>query len=189
MCNRRINISIIDDIEILSIQITTKNVQINSAIYRFHNSNIDFFNDLFYNIYSKFVNNEIYICGDFIIHLSKCSLISNNFKYILTQLGLTDMITIPIHYSNSTIDNIISNSDHITHNGTNDTDITDHFILFFILTSFSRVKKCDNKVMYIINCNQQNIEYLKNDFININWQNVLSEMINPSLCYYNCINI
>ena len=55
------------------------------------------------------------------------------------------MITIPTHNSNSTFDNIISNSDHITHNGTIDTDITDHCILFFIFTSFSRVKKCDNK--------------------------------------------
>ena len=43
--------------------------------------------------------------------------------------------------------------------------------------------------MYIRNCNQQNIEYLKNDFININWQSVLSEMTDPSLCYYNFINI
>ena len=60
----------------------------------------------------------IYICGDFNIDLSKCSLIYNHFKYILTQLGLTSMIIIPTHYSNSTIDNIISNSDHITHNGT-----------------------------------------------------------------------
>ena len=89
------------------------------------------------------------------------------------------MITIPTHYSNSTIDNILSNSDHITHNGT--IDITDHCILFFIFTSYSRVTKCDNKVMYIRNCNQQNIEYLKNDFININWQSVLSEMTDPSL--------
>ena len=48
------------------------------------------------------------------------------------------------NYSNSTIDNIISNSDHIINNGTIDTDITDHCILFFIFTSFSRVKKCDN---------------------------------------------
>ena len=105
-----LTISIIDDIEILSIQIknTTKNIQIISAIYRFPNSNIDFVNDLFYNIYSKFVNHEIYICGDFNIDLSKCSLISNNFKYILTQLELTAMITISTHYSNSTIDNIIS---------------------------------------------------------------------------------
>ena len=43
--------------------------------------------------------------------------------------------------------------------------------------------------MYIINCNQQNIDYLKNYFININWQSVLSEMTDPSLCYYNFINI
>ena len=186
-----LTISIIDDIEILSIQIknTTKHIQIISAIYRSPNSNIDFFNDLFYNIYSTFLNNEIYICGDFNIDLSKCSLISNNFKYILTQLGLTANITIPTHYSNSTIDNILSNNDHITNNGTIDTDITDHCILFFIFTSFSRVKKCDNKVMYIRNFNQQNIEYLKNDFININWQIVLSEMTDPSICYNNFINI
>ena len=130
-----------------------------------------------------------YICGDFNIDLSKCSLISNNFKYILTQLGLTANITIPTHYSNSTIDNIISNSDHITHNGTIDTDIIDHCILFFIFTSFFRVKKFDNKVMYIRNFNQQNIEYLKNYFININWQSVLSEMTDPSLCYNNVIYI
>ena len=43
--------------------------------------------------------------------------------------------------------------------------------------------------MYIRNCNQQNIEYLKNDFININWQIVLSEMTDPSICYNNYINI
>ena len=64
------------------------------------------------------------------------------------------MITIPTHNINSTFDNIISNSDHITHNGTIDTDITDHCILFFIFTSFSRVTKCDNKVMNIRNFNQ-----------------------------------
>ena len=43
--------------------------------------------------------------------------------------------------------------------------------------------------MYIINFNQQNIEYLKNNCININCQIVLSEMIDPSLCYNNFINI
>ena len=43
--------------------------------------------------------------------------------------------------------------------------------------------------MYIRNFNQQNIEYLKNDFININWQIVLSEMTDPSIYYYNFINI
>ena len=37
--------------------------------------------------------------------------------------------------------------------------------------------------MYIRNFNQQNIEYLKNDFININWQIVLSEMTDPSIEY------
>ena len=45
----------------------------------------------------------------------------------------------------------MSNSDHIRNNITIDTDITDHCILFFIFTSFSRVTKCDNKVMYIRN--------------------------------------
>ena len=34
--------------------------------------------------------------------------------------------------------------------------------------------------MYIRNFNQQNIEYLKNDFIN--WKIVLSEMTDPSIC-------
>ena len=63
------------------------------------------------------------------------------------------------------------------------------YFIFFIFTSFSRVKKCDNKVMYIRNVNQQNIEYLKNDFINTNWQIVLSEMTDPSICYNNFINI
>ena len=156
---------------ILSIQIknTTKHIQIISAMYGSPNSNcnsnIDFFNDSFYNIFSKFLNSEIYICADFNINLSICSLIFNNFKYILTQLGLTSMIAIPTHYSNSTIDNILSNSDHIINNGTIVINIliligipiTDHCILLFIFTSFSRVTKCDNKVMYIRNCNQQNI--------------------------------
>ena len=75
-----------------------------------------------------------YIYVVILIYLSKCSLLSNNFKYILTQLGLTANITIPTHYSNSTIDNILSNNDHITNNGTIDTDITYHCILFFIFT-------------------------------------------------------
>ena len=99
------------------------------------------------------------------------------------------MITIPTHYSNLTIDNINYNSDHITNNGTIDTDITDHCILFCISISFSQVKKCNNKLMYIINYYQQNIEYLKNYFININSQIVLSEMTDPSICYNNFINI
>ena len=49
--------------------------------------------------------------------------------------------------------------------------------------------------MYISNFNQlinkivNKIKYLKNDFINIIWQSVLSEMTDPSLCYYNFINI
>ena len=58
------------------------------------------------------------------------------------------MITIPTHYSNSTIDNVLSNSDHITNNRTIYTDIKDQFILIFIFTSFSHVKKCDNKVIF-----------------------------------------
>ena len=61
------------------------------------------------------------------------------------------MITIPIHYSNLTIDNIMSNSDNITTNRTINNYITDHCNLFFIFTSFSQVKKCDNKVIYIRN--------------------------------------
>ena len=92
---------------------------------------------IFFNIYSKFLNNKIYICGDFNIDISKCSLISNKFKYILTQLlRLTAMITIPIYYSNSTIDNIISNIDNITNNVTINTDITDNCILFLYLYHF-----------------------------------------------------
>ena len=43
--------------------------------------------------------------------------------------------------------------------------------------------------MYIRNFNQKNIEYLKNDFININLQIVLSEMTDPSIYYNNFINI
>ena len=43
--------------------------------------------------------------------------------------------------------------------------------------------------MNIRNFNQENIEYLKNNFININWQIVLSEMTDPSLFYHNFINI
>ena len=43
--------------------------------------------------------------------------------------------------------------------------------------------------MYIINFNQKNIEYLKNNFININFQIVLFEMTDPSLSYNNVINI
>ena len=50
------------------------------------------------------------------------------------------MITIPTHYSNSTIDNIISNSIHITHNGTIDNNITDHCILFLYLHNFLGLK-------------------------------------------------
>ena len=54
------------------------------------------------------------------------------------------MITIPTHYFTLKIDNIISNSDYITNNGTMYSDITDHYIL-----SFSPVKKCDNKVILL----------------------------------------
>ena len=42
--------------------------------------------------------------------------------------------------------------------------------------------------MYIINCNQQHIEYFK-IILNINWKSVLSEMTDTFLCYYNFINI
>ena len=62
-----------------------------------------------------------------------------------------------------------------------------YFIFIFI--SFYRFTKCDNKVMYIRNCNQQNIEYFKNDFININWKIVLTEMTDISICYIDFINI
>ena len=70
------------------------------------------------------------------------------------------MITIPTHYSNSTIDNIISNSDHITHNGTIDTDITDHRFYFLYLHHFLGLKNVIGESLRLIGNYRPLYDYL-----------------------------
>ena len=63
-----LSISITDSIDIVSIQIIdekSKKHNILSAIYRSPNSDTTVFNDLIFNLFSNYINKDIFLCGDF----------------------------------------------------------------------------------------------------------------------------
>ena len=94
-----LSISITDSIDIVSIQIIdekSKKHNILSAIYRSPDSDTTVFNDLIFNLFSNYINKDIFLCGDFNIDFSKNSNTTQNFNYIITQLGLSSIINIYI---------------------------------------------------------------------------------------------
>ena len=78
--------SIMDYIDIISIKIiiNSNDFKIISSAYRSpydYNGN-DFINLLF-NLFHKYINREMYICGDYNINLLNNTVLSNSFKNIL----------------------------------------------------------------------------------------------------------
>ena len=93
----------------------------------------DFINLLF-NLFHKYISREMYICGYYNINLLNNTVLSNSFKNILIQLGISNIIDMPTRITQnsiSSLDNIFTNcSDAIQ--GVIHTDISDHSLIFCI---------------------------------------------------------
>ena len=94
-----LSIVIDDDIEIISIKLKLKNKAkplIFTGLYRAYNSDTNFVNDLFYNLFFKYINTDIFICGDFNIYfIDIFNSHTSSFNHTLSQLGLLNTINIP----------------------------------------------------------------------------------------------
>ena len=129
-----------DDLEIISIQLNLKfkyKPIIITGLYKAPNINRTIFNDFFYNLFLKYINSEIFICGDFNIDfLDVFNPFTIDFNNTISQLGLNNLIKIPTRlstYKNSLIDNILTNSNSILLNGVINTYIYLIILLYLLL--------------------------------------------------------
>ena len=68
---------------------------------------------MIFNLFSNYINKDIFLCGDFNIDFSTNSNTTHFFNYMLTQLSLSSIINIDTRTTintNTLIDNIITNS-------------------------------------------------------------------------------
>ena len=127
-------------------------------MYKAPNINRTIFNDFFYNLFLKYINSEIFICGDFNIDfVDVFNPFTIDFNNTISQLGLNNLIKIPTRlstYKNSLIDNILTNSNSILLNGVINTYISDHSVVFTTLNITNNyTKSCD----YVYIRNMHNI--------------------------------
>ena len=175
-----------DDLEIISIQLNLKfkyKPIIITGLYKAPNINRTIFNDFFYNLFLKYINSEIFICGDFNIDfLDVFNPFTIDFNNTISQLGLNNLIKIPTRlstYKNSLIDNILTNSNSILLNGVINTDISDHSVIFTTLNIKNNyTKSCD----YVYIRNMHNINALVNTLSIYKWDYFYT-ITDPSICY------
>ena len=152
-------------------------------MYKAPNINRTIFNDFFYNLFLKYINSEIFICGDFNIDfLDVFNPFTIDFNNTISQLGLNNLIKIPTRlstYKNSLIDNILTNSNSILLNGVINTDISDHSVIFTTLNIKNNyTKSCD----YVYIRNMHNINALVNTLSIYKWDYFYT-ITDPSICY------
>ena len=82
-----------DYIDIISIKIiiNSNDFKIISYVYR----SPDYNGNDFINLFHKYISREMYICGDYNINLLNNTVLSNSFKNILIQLGISNIIDMP----------------------------------------------------------------------------------------------
>ena len=97
----------------------------------------DFINLLF-NLIHKYINREMYICGDYNINLLNNTVLSNSLKNILIQLGISNIIDMPTRITQnsiSSLDNIFTNCSDVIQ-GVIHTYISDHSLIFCIFNYY-----------------------------------------------------
>ena len=131
----------VDHIECIVIKITIKgHTYFVGLVYRPRNSNITEFSNTMHSILDKVASKPCYIMGDYKLDLLKHEIYhpTENFLDIMYANYFIPLINRPTRItreSSTLIDNIFSNNynDHQV-NGILKTDITDHYIIFHILS-------------------------------------------------------
>ena len=163
-----------DHIECIFIKITIRgHTYFIGLVYRPPNSNITEFSNTMHSILDKVASKPCYIMGDYNLDLIKHEIHhpTENFldtmyaNYFIPLINRPTRIT---RESSTLIDNIFSNNYNVNDhqvNGILKTDITDHYIIFNIL-SLKVEKSCndEHKIVRIINSSrtQRYIEKIRN---------------------------
>ena len=117
----------------------------------------------------------MYICGDYNINLLNNTLLSNSFKNILIQLGISNIIDMPTRITQnsiSSLDNIFTNCSDVIQ-GVIHTDISDHSLIFCIFNYNLFIKRKD-QYKYSRNINELNLHNLKLELGTIHWNTILN---------------
>ena len=107
-------------------------------LYRPPNGDIDLFVDYIEQCIKTLDlgSKDLIICGDVNIDvLDKTNTSTKKLLEFLTQIGLTNYISVPTRYSatkNRCIDHIYSNSNIILYNGVLDVNISDHKLVYLV---------------------------------------------------------
>ena len=102
----------------------------------------------------------MYICGDYNINLLNNTVLSNSFKNILIQLGISNIIDMPTRItqnSQSSLDNIFTNCLYVIRGIIY---ISDHSLIFCIFNYNLFVKRKD-QYTYSQNINELNLHNLQ----------------------------
>ena len=85
--NEDISCSIMYYIDIISIKIiiNSNDLKIISSVYRSPDYNGNYFINLMFNLFHKYISREMYICGDYNINLLNNTVLSNSLTNILNQ--------------------------------------------------------------------------------------------------------
>ena len=149
--------SIMDYIDIISIKIiiNSNDFKIISYVYRSPDYNGNNFINLLFKLFHKYISREMYICGDYNINLLNYTVLSNSFKNILTQLGISNIIYMPTRITQnsiSSLDNIFTNCSDVIR-GIIHTDISENSLIIFV--------KRKDQYTYSRNINELNLHNLK----------------------------
>ena len=153
-----------DYIDIISITIiiNSNDFKTISSVYRSPAYNGNYFINLLFNLFHKYINREIYICGDYNINLLNNTVLSNLFKNILIQLGISNIIDMPTRITQnaqSSLDNILTNCSYVIRSIIH-SYISDHSLIFCIFNYSLFVKRKD-QYTYSLNINELNLHNLK----------------------------
>ena len=170
--------SIMDYIDIISIKIiiNSNDFKIISSVYRSPDYNGNDFINLLFNLFHKYISREMYICGDYNINLLNNTVLSNSFKNILIQLGISNIIDMPTRITQnsiSSLDNIFTNCSDVIQ-GVIHTDISDHSLIFCIFNYNLFIKRKD-QYTNSRNINEFNLHNLKLELGTIHWNTILNK--------------
>ena len=146
-----------------------------SSVYRSPDYNGNYFINLLFNLFHKYISREMYICGDYNINLLNNTILSNSFKNILIQLGISNIIDMPTRITQnsiSSLDNIFTNCSDVIQ-GVIHTDISDHSLIFCIFNYNLFIKRKD-QYTYSRNINELNLYNLKLELGTIHWNTILN---------------
>ena len=118
----------------------------------------------------------MYICGDYNINLLNNTVLSNLFKNILIQLGISNIIDMPTRITQnaqSSLDNILTNCSYVIRSIIH-SYISDHSLIFCIF-NYNLFFKRKDQYTYSLNINELNLHNLKLELGTLHWNTILNK--------------